>query len=349
VSRADQADAATSAGIEGVTAMNINLELQNPMRRLTLVLLIIATLFFFLMLREIGWSKLGNYLQQVGYYWPLILVPYAFINFLAAISWKVLLVTRETCPGIVRLFFLRLAGESLNQLTPTASLGGEPFKALRLHSDGVSWQEGTASLVIQKGMMMLSLVVYIFMSLALAPFVLLGEVPHMGLLSLGAVLLAGAGIAFIIVQRSHPCVSLIRHMKKLSLCPAVLISKEAELATLDSYLSEFYRKHPDRCIAAFVLLVLGWGLHAFEAYIIFSLLGHPINWGTAVCLDGIAMLFTGLGFMIPVSLGVQDGGYILLALGLKLGAPLGAAFTIIRRIREAFWLLVGLLVVAREK
>jgi uncharacterized protein (TIRG00374 family) len=329
--------------------MNIDLELQNPMRRVTLILLIIASIFFFLMLREIGWSKLGHYLQQVGYYWPLILVPYAFINFLGAISWKVLLVSRDTCPGIVRLFFLRLAGESLNQLTPTASLGGEPFKALRLHSDGVSWQEGTASLVIQKGMMMLSLVVYIFMSLALAPFVFLSKLPHMGLLSLGAVLLAGAGIAFIIVQRSNPCASVIRHLKKLSLCPAVLIRKEAELATLDSYLAEFYRKHPDRCIAAFVLLVLGWLVHAFEAYMIFSLLGHPISWGTALCLDGLSMLFTGLGFMIPVSLGVQDGGYILLALGLKLGAPLGAAFTIIRRIREAFWLLLGLLVVSRER
>lgn len=319
------------------------------MRRVTLILLIIASIFFFLMLREIGWSKLGHFLQQVGYYWPLILVPYAFINLLGAISWKVLLVTRETCPSITRLFFLRLAGESLNQLTPTASLGGEPYKAVRLHADGISWQEGTASVVIQKGMTVLSLVVYIFMSLALAPFVLLGDLPHLGLLSLGAILLAGAAIAFIIVQRSHPCVSVIGHMKKLSLCPAVLISKEAELATLDSYLAEFYRKHADRCITAFVLLVLGWGLHALEVYIIFILLGHPINWGTALCLDGLTMLFTGLGFMIPVSLGVQDGGNILLAIGLKLGAPLGAAFTIIRRLREAFWLLLGLLVVAREK
>jgi hypothetical protein len=167
--------------------------------------------------------------------------------------------------------------------------------------------EGTASVVIQKGMTVLSLVVYIFMSLALAPFVLLGDLPHLGLLSLGAILLAGAAIAFIIVQRSHPCVSVIGHMKKLSLCPEVLISKEAELATLDSYLADFYRKHADRCITAFVLLVLGWGLHSLEVYIIFILLGHPINWGTAVCLDGLTMLFTGLGFMIPVSLGVQDG------------------------------------------
>ena len=319
------------------------------MRRITLILLAVSSLFLFLMLKEIGWNQFGFYLRQVGYKWPLILIPYGFINFLGAISWKILLLNRETCPSITRLFFLRLAGESLNQLTPTASLGGEPFKAFRLHAGGVKWQEATASVVIQKGMMVLSLVLYIIMSLALVPFVLLGAMPHMGLLSLGAIVLAGAGVAFVVVQRSHPCVSVISHMKKFSLCPSILSSKEAELATLDFYLSEFYRKHTDRCIAVFVLLVLSWGLHAAEAYIIFGLLGHPIHWGTAVCLDGLAMLFTGLGFIIPVSLGVQDGGNILLSLGLKLGAPLGAAFSIVRRLREAFWLLLGLLVVARGK
>jgi uncharacterized protein (TIRG00374 family) len=319
------------------------------MRRLNLILFTIASLFLFAMLQRIGWSGLGRYLRQVGYYWPLILVPYGLINFLGAVSWKVLLVTRETCPTIGRLFLLRLAGESLNQLTPTASLGGEPYKALRLHSGGVAWQEATASLVIQKGLMVLSLVLYTFMSLALVPYVFLGNMPYLGLLSLGAIVLAGAGVAFVIVQRSHPCVFVVSHMKKFSLCPAVLSSKETELATLDSYLTGFYRKYPDRCFAVFGLLFLSWGLHAVEVYIIFRLLGHPVNWETALCFDGLAMLFAGMGFMIPASFGVQDGGNILLSLGLNLGAALGAAFSIIRRIREAFWLLLGLLVVAREK
>jgi hypothetical protein len=48
-------------------------------------------------------------------------------------------------------------------------------------------------------------------------------------------------------------------------------------------------------------------------------------------------------------MGVQEGGNILLALGFKLGFDLGAAFSILRRIREAFWLCLGLVVVWREK
>jgi hypothetical protein len=45
-------------------------------------------------------------------------------------------------------------------------------------------------------------------------------------------------------------------------------------------------------------------------------------------------------------LGFQEGGNILLALGFHLGAPLGAAFSILRRVREAFWMGLGLMVAA---
>ena len=82
---------------------------------------------------------------------------------------------------------------------------------------------------------------------------------------------------------------------------------------------------------------------------IFWLLGHPINYGLALCLDALVTLIASLGFMIPASVGIQDGGAILVSLGFSLGAALGGAFTVMRRIREAFWLSLGLLVVAKKQ
>jgi hypothetical protein len=61
------------------------------------------------------------------------------------------------------------------------------------------------------------------------------------------------------------------------------------------------------------------------------------------------MLFAALGFMIPASVGVQDAGAVLVSLGFNPGAALGAAFSIMRRIREAFWLALGLLVLGLER
>ena len=301
------------------------------------------------MLNQVGWARLGQHLLQVGWYWPLLLLPYGIVNWLDALSWDFLLLTQATRPSLSRLFFLRLGGESLNQLTPTASLGGEAFKAARLQARGVPWEEATASVVIHKGILVLSLVLYIFLGLALTPFLLPGAASRLGVLSLAALALGAAGLIFVLVQRRGPCLSALRFLERLGWCPAGLKEKEADLNNLDAQMAGFYRHHPGRGLLAFILFFLSWVLHGVEVYLMFWLLDYPIGWGLALCLDALAMLFTALGFMIPAAVGVQEGGNILLALGFHLGAPLGAAFSILRRLREAFWLALGLVVVAREK
>jgi uncharacterized protein (TIRG00374 family) len=319
------------------------------MRRLNAILLSIAAIFLYAMLKRIGWSELGRYVRGVGQYWPLILVPYGVSNLLGALAWKVLLVTEGARPSLGRLFFLRLAGESLNQLTPTASLGGEPFKALRLHATGTPWRDATVSLVVQKGLQVLSLVLYIFVCIALAPFVLATHRLHLGGLVLAGLVLGGMATAFVLLQRKNPCSLLLRLLKRCGFSAAFTPEREADLARLDEDLAGFYRHYRGRLLAGFTIFFLGWVLLSAEVFLIFGLMGHPIDWGPALCLDGLALLFSGLGFMIPGSLGVQEGGNVLLALGFNLGAALGAAFSIIRRLREVFWLVLGLVVLALEK
>ena len=309
----------------------------------------IAAVFLLMMLRQLDWSNLGGYLIQVGYYWPLLLLPYGLVNVLLALSWSCLLPNKETCPSWGRLFSLRLAGDSLNQLTPTASMGGEPFKVLRLKALGVPWEEATTSVVIQKGITVLSLVLYVFLGLIFAVFILDVSPSKLGILSLTAFVLGGAGLAFLVLQRSGPCVLGIRILEKCRLCPSKLKAREQELAVLDSCLARFYKQYPVRGCVAFLLFFLSWLCHGCEVYVVFRLLGHPVNLALALCMDALVMLFAASGFMIPASAGVQDGGAILVSLGLNLGATLGAAFAILRRLREASWLSLGLLAAFKER
>jgi glycosyltransferase 2 family protein len=319
------------------------------LRLINLVLLSIAAIFFVWILNEVGWEVLGHYLRQVGWYWPLLLLPYGVVNWLEAWSWRCILADTPAKPTVGRLFWLRLGGESLNQLTPTASLGGEPFKASRLQAGGVPLEVASASVVICKGILVLSLALYVFTGLALAPLYLPEVAKHMLFLVLAAAGLAAAGIIFVVVQGREPCGNSFRFLSRRGWLPHFLRDQECFLGDLDTAMSRFYRQCPSRAALAFSLFFLSWLLHAVEVYLMFWLLGHPISWGLAVCLDSLAMLFTALGFFIPGSMGVQEGGNILLALGFNLGFTLGAAFSILRRLREAFWLGLGLVVVWREK
>jgi uncharacterized protein (TIRG00374 family) len=319
------------------------------LRLVNLILLLIAAVFFVWILNEVGWDTLGHYLWQVGWNWPLLLLPYGLVNWLEAWSWKYILVDTPVETKVSRLFWLRLGGEALNQLTPTAGLGGEPFKASRLQADGVPLETASASVVIMKGILVLSLVLYIFVGLALATVYLPEAAKHMLVLCLAALGLAAGGIIFVIVQRRDPFGNSFRFLDRRGWLPHFLRDQEGFVADLDTAMSHFYRQYPSRAVLSFFLFFLSWLLHAVEVYLMFWFLGHPISWGMAVCLDALAMLFTALGFFIPAAMGVQEGGNILLALGFKLGFDLGAAFSILRRLREAFWLSLGLVVVWREK
>jgi len=319
------------------------------LRIVNLILLLIAAIFFVWILNEVGWDTLGHYLWKVGWYWPLLLLPYGVVTWLESWAWKYILVDPPAKTTVSRLFWLRLGGESLNQLTPTASLGGEPFKASRLQADGMPLEVASASVVILKGILVLSLTLYIFTGLALAPFYLPEAAKHMLFFCLAAMGLAAVGIIFVVVQRRGPCGNSFRFLSRRGWLPHFLRDQEGFLEDVDTAMSHFYRQYPARAVLAFSLFFLSWLLHSVEVYLIFWLLGHPISVGMAVCLDSLAMLFTALGFFIPAAMGVQEGGNILLALGFNLGFDLGAAFSILRRIREAFWLCLGLVVVWREK
>ncbi len=320
------------------------------MRRLNLILLAIAVVFFFWILNEVGWAKIGQCLRQVGWYWPLLLLPYGLVNWLEAVSWKYILIDLPEKTTLNRLFWLRLGGEFLNQLTPTASLGGEPFKAARLRADWVPVDQATASVVIHKGILVCSLVLYVVLGLALAPLYLPAAMGHLVSLSLGALALAAAGGTFVFLQHRGSFSSQgVRLLDRLGWCPRILKEKEGFFASLDSTLSSFYREYPGRAALAFGLFFVSWLLHAVEVYLMFWLMGHTISPGLALCLDSLAMLFTALGFFIPAAAGVQEGGNLILALGFHLGLTLGATFSILRRLREAFWLSLGLIVVWRER
>lgn len=319
------------------------------MRRLNLALFAVACLALVLSVRHVDAAALGQVLVRAGSLLPLLLLPYAFTCYLWTASWRLLLVNGAGRPSLRRLFLLRLGGESLNQLTPAATFGGEPFKAVGLHASGMGWYEAGASLAVHKALMVLSLVLYTVVALLLLPAALPGAPRWIVWVSWsGTAMLGGGGGLFLMLQRRNPCTSLLKLLQRSSICPAWLLSREEHLASLDAHLAGFYRDHGRAGLMALGLYFLGWAAHAAEVYLIFRAMGHPISFELAFCLDGLSQLAAGLGFLIPASLGVQDGGNLLLSLGFNLGATLGAGFSILRRFREAVWLMLGLLVVAVE-
>ena len=72
-----------------------------------------------------------------------------------------------------------------------------------------------------------------------------------------------------------------------------------------------------------------------------ALLGSPVALTTAFVIEAGAAGIRAVGFLIPASLGVLEGGIVGLFGLLRMDPAAGLAFGVVRRIREAAWILAG--------
>src|SRR5258706_9972902 len=95
--------------------------------------------------------------------------------------------------------------------------------------------------------------------------------------------------------------------------------------------------------ASFLLSLVGWLVGTGEVYLILQLIHHPVGWIDALLLESLGQAIRGAAFAIPGALGVQEGGYLLLAPLAGLPPDTALALSLAKRAREVLLGIPGLL------
>ena len=95
--------------------------------------------------------------------------------------------------------------------------------------------------------------------------------------------------------------------------------------------------------ASFLLSLVGWLVGTGEVYLILLLIHHPVGWIDALLLESLGQAIRGAAFAIPGALGVQEGGYLLLAPFAGLPPDAALALSLAKRARELLLGVPGLL------
>ena len=304
------------------------------------------------LIRHIGLSQVWEMVERVGFVAScIILIPLLVVYLLDAYGWSLTLGQWTRRVGFVRLFMVRMAGEAINVTTPTAMLGGEPMKAYLLTRYEVPMVEGLASVVTAKTIMSLAQILFMLLGLGATLWLVGGgeyNVPvafvSMGLLGFGVFL-------FLVLQRYGIGRGLLTVADACGIRFQRLEAWRPQLLELDHMIRTFYRQRRRTFLLSLGVHFTAWLTELFEVYAILYFLGAEVGWLSAFSIAAIAVLIKGSVSFVPGGLGAQEGGYLFLLMALGYGEATGITFALIRRVREIFWILIGLvfLAVLRDK
>lgn len=242
------------------------------------------------------------------------------------------------------LYVIRIIGETLNAVIPwAASLGGEPIKAeLLKRKYGIPLSDGLASILIVHTTFWVSLNLFVIggvlvtmKTMKLTPILWQSLVVFLVVLGIVAILLV-IGLHLGIFKKIHRIGENFKWWGQRSL------EKKNRFLELDEQIKKFYTADPKRFLFSTFFNLLGWLCGALEVYWIGKLLGMNIGLAEAWLFEALIQVLRIATFFIPSSIGAQEGGIVLVLMQFGYDKSIGATFAIIRRLREIFWLAIGL-------
>ena len=315
-------------------------------RRARVVGLILGAGLFGWAVAAVGWPSIWQELRRFSWRMVPILAFYLVIFGLDTWGWRYAFSRQHQTAPWRSLFLARMAGEAVNYVTPLAWVGGEPVKAYLLAKrHGVPMTAGVSSVVIAKTTLTVGLLLFALCGIGLA----IGHSPLSStILRLSWGVLGGLGIViggFMLSQRwglFRRLGPLVRRMVGPQLAPTGAQGHE-----IDEAIRRFYRCERGRLALSVGFHFLGWVAGVVEVWLILRFLGIPVTIVQAWIIESLWQLLKAGAFLIPAGVGAQEGGAILICVGLGFSIPSGLAMAIVRRIRELFWTAIGLLVWSR--
>jgi putative membrane protein len=287
----------------------------------------------------------------------------AVLSALAAAGWGLLLVALfHLVPlvldaGAIRVLFgsdasphamrdailTRWAGESANSFLPAGQIGGPVLMARHLAHRGMPMQDAAATLTVSTTLQTVAQILFALLGVAL----LSARTGHTSQETLRTSALVASGFlavqigGFYLLQRRGFFGKLIRMASRLA-------GKRdwshwvSRAEAIDLAIQGIYGRGGG-VAGSFFLSLLGWVVGMGEVYLTLWLIGHPVSWLDALVLESLGQAIRGAAFAVPGALGVQEGGYLLLAPLAGLPPQAALALSLAKRAREILLGLPGLL------
>jgi len=255
-------------------------------------------------------------------------------------AWRLTLPPHAPIP-FGRLYFVRQAGVAVNQLTPTATVGGEVVKTMLLRAHLPS-SLTAASLIAARMSYALGQAILVLLGLS----TVLGRIWHTPDLAIAIVVTfvatVGGVVAFVWLQRRGIFATAAATIRRLGIASALAERLHAGGAALDAHLTGFYRDRQRAFAGSVAWHVTGQLVGLLQLAFILRALAAPTPLATCLAIEAFALVLDSAAFLVPARIGVQEAGRVLVFTTFGFSAATGLTVAVIVRLNQLIVAAIGL-------
>ena len=291
-----------------------------------------------------GLHNILSNIQKTGWWFMPIVAIWGFGYIFNTLSLKIIIGENDKTIGFAEIYRITLSSFALNYITPFMTLGGEPFRALAL-KDKIGTPRAISSVFLFRIIHTIAHIIFwlIMVAMIIIWFPLSGTL-RLYLSAVFVVLLVLIGFLFF-AHKSGIFEKLFRLVMRIPLARSLapkLKDQEQAVRDIDEKVQELYNVRPRAFFLAITCELASRFVNALEFYFILHAVGHAISVLDALYISAALSLLLNILFFIPFELGAREGSLYMVMQTLGLTPGIGIYVGIVNRIREMFWVLIGL-------
>ena len=319
---------------------------------------------------DVSFVELWEHITHAGYWLIPIVGIWLLVYGLNAMAWlavikgnvgKEEIVSRQlSSPRFFwRIYRLTITGYALNYATPVGGLGGEPYRIMEL-SKNIDKEHATSSVILYAMMHFFAHFWFWFISIFIyLALVVVGDMPiNTAIATVLGIIVLFCLLAFYVFSKGYRHGLVLYVLGLLGKVPGLRgwcrrfqERHNDTLQNIDAQIAALYAQDTRAFYTSLVLEYFSRVVQSLEVMFMLLLFGIDCGGGLSgltltylhsLLIVSFTTLFANLIGFLPMQLGVQEGGFVLSIAALGLSAALGIFVSIICRVREIIWIIIGI-------
>ena len=316
--------------------------------------MLIGVLTLGYMVYGIGFDNIWRDVQKTGFWFIPVIGSWLLIYVLNAFAFDAIIQEQdipESNLSFWSVLKLTISGYAINYITPFVALGGAPYRIMELKPT-LGINKASSSVLLYSLMHMFSHVLFWLVSIIL----ILAFIPVNGIVLAGCGLMLlislALGFWFVRVYRKGFTVSTMNLLTKLPFinkkARAFAAEKADTLLEIDNQIRILYADRKSRFFSSLALEFVARVVGCLEIYFTAIAIGLNMSVTEALIVSSASSLFANVIFFFPMQLGTREGGLAMALQSVGLPAASGIFIGVVMRIREIFWIIIGLALINKK-